>query len=206
MAKKTLIPWLLIGLLTAGIAARLWLAERPVHEHAAFTLARLPTQLGGQPGVDLPLTPFEVELLAPDGGEILQRRYNHGPEAIWLAAVQSRTDWRVQHPPQVCYIAQGWSIDEKDGCALVPGSGQKISVERLVVHKTDSCRLVYYFYADGRHWTASYARRIFFSLADRLLRAQVNTWLMVQISTPFTGPADETRLAAATLQIFAACR
>ena len=206
MAKTTHIAWLLIGLLVAGIATRLWLAARTVHEQTAFTLARLPLQLGGQDGVDLPLTPFEVELLAPDGGAILQRRYNHGPEAVWLAAVQSRTDWRVQHPPQICYIAQGWSIDEKGGHALTLDGSRNIPVERMVVHKAAERRLVYYFYSDGRHWTASYARRIFHSLLDRLLHAQVSTWLMVQISTPFAGPSDEARLAAATVQIFIASR
>jgi EpsI family protein len=204
MAKKTHIQWILILLLAVGLAARLWLASRPVHDRVSFTLSQLPTQLVDQPSVDLPLTAFEVELLSPDGGEILQRRYGSARNAIWLAAVQSRTDWRVQHPPQVCYTAQGWYIDEKKGRSLEIGNDRVISVERMVVHKEDDRRLVYYFYSDGRHWTASYFLRIFHSLIDRMLHAQVNTWLMVQISTPFADADDEARLTRAAAQIFAA--
>jgi EpsI family protein len=204
MAKKTHIQWVLILLLATGLAARLWLASRPIHEQVSFTLSRLPTQLGDQRSVELPLTPFEVELLSPDGGEILQRRYGNGEEAIWLAAVQSATDWRVQHPPQVCYIAQGWHIDEKNGRELEISKDRKFSVERMVVHKEGYQRLVYYFYSDGYHWTASYFLRIFHSLIDRMLYAQVNTWLMVQISTPIADADDEARLALAATQIFTA--
>lgn len=188
----------LIVLLGCALLLRGALLARPVHLIPGYTLERLPQELGGEPAVNLPLTPFEVALLAPDGGQILQRRYDLGSNRVWLAAVQSRTDWRVQHPPQICYTAQGWRI-EAQGRHALPESG--LVVQRMLVEKNDARRLVYYLYTDGRHWTSSYFWRIFHALSDRAVRAEASTWVMVQISTPYTSAGDEARLAAAARQL-----
>jgi len=182
---------LIIVLLTA-LALRLALTAREVRVAPGYTLERIPARLGAQPAVDLPLSPFEMELLAPEGGQILQRRYGEGSNVVWLAAVQSKHDWRVQHPPQICYTAQGWRIEE-DGPHLLP-SGDR--VQRMVVQRGDARRVVYYLYTDGRHWTASYFRRIYHALLDRALRAQVSTWALIQFSTPLNVAGGEARLAA----------
>jgi len=125
---------------------------------------------------------------------------------IWMAAVQSRSDWRVQHPPQVCYIAQGWRVEAQDDRQLDLGGGRLLAVTRMIVSRDGGCRAVYYFYSDGAHWTASYVSRIAYSLLDRMCLARVNTWLMVQISTPSLSAADEDRLVRAAGEIYAACR
>jgi len=189
----------LILLLALAFALRLALTARTVRVAAGYTLDHVPTQLGAQPAVDLPLTPFEVELLAPEGGKILQRRYGQGSNVVWLAAVQSRHDWRVQHPPQVCYVAQGWRIEEQ-GAFVLPADGNR--VQRMVVQKGTTRRLVYYLYTDGRHWTPSYFWRIFHALFDRAVRAQVSTWAMIQLSTPLESADAETRLGTACAELF----
>ena len=140
------------------------------------------------------------------GARICQRRFGTDGQVVWLAAVQSRHDWRVQHPPQVCYVAQGWRIEEQGDRDLDLGAGRRLAVTRMIVARGDIRRAVYYFYADGRHWTASYAARIGYSLAERVFRARVSTWLMVQISTPWRFPADEERLVSAAAQTYAACQ
>jgi len=171
---------------------RVALAARTVRVIQGYTLANIPQQLGGERGTDLPLLPFEVELLAPDGGAILQRRYGPADRIVWLAAVQSRSDWRVQHPPQICYVAQGWRIEDERRLAL-----PHYTVRRMLVSKQAQRRLVYYFYTDGRQWTGSYFNRIFHALLDRALRAQVSTWTLIQVSTPWRSDADEARLVRA---------
>lgn len=197
MAKS--IPSWLILLLLLALALRLALTMRTVQVAPGYTLDQIPVRLGTQPAVDLPLTPFEVDLLAPDGGKILQRRYGQGSNIVWLAAVQSRHDWRVQHPPQVCYVAQGWRIEEQGGFTL-PAGGNR--VQRMVVQKGTNRRLVYYLYTDGKHWTSSYFWRIFHALLDRAVRARVSTWTMIQLSTPLEAAESEARLSAAGTELF----
>ena len=71
----------------------------------------------------------------------------------------------------------------------------------MLVEKDARQRLVYYLYTDGRHWTSSYFWRIFHALSDRAVRAAVSTWVMVQISTPYTSTEDEARLAVAAREL-----
>lgn len=191
----------LILLLIVALGLRYTLTARAVRLAPGYTLERLPKELGGQPATDLPLSKFEVELLAPEGGKILQRRYDLGSNCVWLAAVQSRTDWRVQHPPQICYTAQGWRILEQGGLKL---PANKLQVQRMLVEKKEDRRVVYYFYTDGRHWTSSYFWRIFHALSDRAVRAEISTWVMIQISTPYASDADERRLTNLAVELFPA--
>ncbi|MEI8123158.1 MAG: exosortase-associated EpsI family protein [bacterium] len=200
MAKKIYIH--LILLLAMALALRLGITHRQVRPLSNYTVERLPTHLASQPGIDLPLTPFEVDLLAPDGGRIIQRRYGDGVTALWLAAVQSSSDWRVQHPPQICYVAQGWRIDEQTGITLRDRNGRAHDVRRMIVRKTNDPRVVYYLYTDGQHWTASYANRVMHAFLDRAIRSQSTTWVLVQVSTPYYSVSDEARVASACLELF----
>lgn len=194
------------ALLLAGWVGSLWLTRRPLQQYSAVTLDRLPARLCGQAGADVAPSAFEVGLLAPDGGRIFQRRFGSGQEVVWMAAVQSLGDWRVQHPPQVCYIAQGWRIEEQGDRLLELGSGRRLQVTRMVVNRQGRRRVVYYFYSDGTHWTASYVARIAYTLMGRVFQSRINTWLLVQVSTPWQSPTDEERLVGAVGEVYAACQ
>jgi EpsI family protein len=200
VASKTCLC--LILLITVALALRVTILQRSVRVLPGSKVGAIPTQLAAQPGIDLPLTRFEVELLAPDGGQITQRRYGQGRTAIWLAAVQSQSDWRVQHPPQVCYTAQGWLIEAQTMHALRDRHSRVRNVQRMLVSKEGERRVVYYFYTDGRHWTASYLSRVLHAFWDRAVRAQISTWALIQLSTPLASADDETRLSAACAELF----
>ncbi|MEI8243994.1 MAG: exosortase C-terminal domain/associated protein EpsI [bacterium] len=199
MASKTCI--FLILLLTAALALRVAILQRSVLLLPGYTAGAIPAQLAAQPGVNLPLTRFEVELLAPDGGQIIQRRYGQGRTTIWLAAVQSRNDWRVQHPPQICYTAQGWLIEAQTTHTLRDRHNRARNVQRMLVSKDGERRVVYYIYTDGRHWTASYLSRVLHAFWDRAIRAQISTWALIQLSTPLASADAETRLSAACMEL-----
>ena len=192
----------LIVLLAVALVLSVFITHRSVGLLTGYGVERLPKQLASLTGEDLPLTPFEVELLAPDGGQIVQRRYGQGDTVIWLSAVQSRSDWRVQHPPQICYVAQGWVIEEESPQTLRGRNGRACDVRRMVVRKDGERRLVYYFYTDGRHWTASYFSRVMDSFLDRMIHSNAGTWVLIQLSTPFSSKEDESRLSSACLELF----
>ena len=199
MATKTRL--VLILLLAIALDLRVCITQRNTQLLSGYTAGLLPKQLIFRPGVDLPLTPFEVALLAPDGGRIIQRSYGQDDTILWLAAVQSRSDWRVQHPPQVCYTAQGWRIEDQSVKQLRDQQGTH-DIQRMLVSKDDERRVVYYFYTDGRRWTASYFRRVMDALLDRAIYAQASTWMLIQISTPLSDPDAETRVISACVELF----
>ena len=203
MATKTNLR--LILLLAVALALRVVITHRSVCLVSGYTMENLPAQLAAQPGVELPLTPFEVALLSPDGGQIIQRRYGQGDTVLWLAAVQSRSDWRVQHPPQVCYTAQGWRIEAQEARTLRFKKERAFGVQRMIVSKDNERRVVYYFYTDGRQWTASYFSRVLHAFWDRAAHAEANTWILVQVSTPLSSGGDgDARLKLACLELFTA--
>ena len=193
----------LILLLAAALVLRLDITHRSMGVTNGYTLADIPVRLLDRTGENVPLTRFEIDLLSPDGGEVIQRRYGtNGTTVIWLAAVQSRSDWRVQHPPQICYIAQGWRIEDETPLTLRDRQGRTYGVQRMIVNRDDLRRLVYYFYTDGRHWTSSFLSRVAHAFWSRALRAKTETWVLIQVSTPMHSSEAEPRLAAACLEIF----
>ena len=200
MATKTRL--LLILLLSVALVLRMTITNRSVQLLPGYTVELLPRQLNHQAGFDIPLTRVEVDLLAPDGGRIAQRGYGQGDTTVWLAAVQSRDDWRVQHPPQVCYTAQGWHIEEQAPRTLRDTKRRAYAVQRMLVSKEGEHRVVYYFYTDGRHWTASYFSRVMYAFLDRAVFSQSSTWVLIQISTPLSSPGAEKRVFSACLDLF----
>lgn len=202
MATKTRLH--LILLLAVALTLRVAVTHRNMRLVSGYTLETVPAQLSSQTGVNLPLTPFEVALLSPDGGRIIQRSYGHGDTILWLAAVQSRSDWRVQHPPQICYTAQGWRIEAQAARTLHDKQMRAYGVQRMIVSKNGARREIYYFYTDGRHWTASYFSRVLHAFWDRAAHADANTWVLIQVSTPLSSGDADARLQSACLELFAA--
>lgn len=200
MAPKTCLR--LILLLAVALALRVAITHRSVSLVAGYSVDKLPTQLASHPGVDLPLTRFEVELLAPDGGHIVQRSYGSGERILWLAAVGSRNNWRVQHPPQICYTAQGWRIEEQSTRILRDTHARAYDVQHMIVSRDGVRRIVYYFYTDGNHWTSSYILRVLYAFLDQAISAKSVTWSLIQISTPLSSTDAEARVSAACLELF----
>ena len=199
MATKIRI--LLILLLSIGLLLRVNFTQRSTLLLSGYTTALLPKNLAGHSGEELPLQPFEVAALAPEGGQIVQRSYGNGDTILWLTAVQSRDEWRVQHPPQLCYTSQGWILEEQARSTIRDPRASSFHVQRMIASKDGYRRLVYYFYTDGHYWTASYFRRVMYAFLDRAIYAQARTWMLIQISTPLSDPDAETRVASACIEL-----
>ena len=70
----------------------------------------LPMSIGGWQGRDVPQTNIEAMILL-DPEQFVQRLYSR-PESgfLWLSLIGSRKS-KSFHPPQICYVAAGWSTD-----------------------------------------------------------------------------------------------
>ncbi|MBI2871188.1 MAG: EpsI family protein [Candidatus Omnitrophica bacterium] len=114
----------------------------------------IPLAAGEWQGSDVPVREEVFEIL--ETRNILQRRYvNHEDEIVFLDIVQSETDGRATHPPEVCYIGEGVEIVKKDRLNLNIG-GSALIVNRLVVQDGGRQDLVLYWYKAGDLKTASY--------------------------------------------------
>ena len=111
------------------------------------------------------------------------------PAFAWLVTVESRENWRVHHPPEICYKATGWTIVDLQVIRL----GGELTVKELVVERDSQRRRVLYWFTDGKYDTASYFGRLWFTTLTRLFRNRIPTWLMVRVSwieKPGDDPAE----------------
>jgi EpsI family protein len=204
MAKKNQVILGLMLILLVGILVQLGSRARQIRYVEGSTVADLPREVGGLVGEELPLSVFEEEQLESGQNWVLQRRFGDGPGTVWLAAVQSQMDWRSHHSPEVCYIAQGWRIDAK-GRRTLFWQDRKFQVARMLVTMRNDRRLVYTFYTDGIHTTSSFLVRIGYVLMDQIFRAQIRSWLMVRVSTPYQDAEDIRDLSLFAAEIYSKC-
>ena len=83
-------------------------------ERVAETISDVPLQSGAWLGVDIPVIPAAQDLLKPN--KILQRRYtnaNTGESFEILMVHCGDVRDMLGHFPPVCYVANGWTLDQK---------------------------------------------------------------------------------------------
>jgi EpsI family protein len=195
-------------LLTAallGTAALAWTFQlRPALEVDASALERLPTELAGWSGRDIPVESTVERMLRADFN--LQRAYRREPgQVIWLYLGYYGTErgGRPEHAPQVCYPSAGWTILEERP-AVVADRGGDLRVNELVVENQGERRLVYFWYHSHRR---SGLRGDFELALDRLqgrLLTGRADGALVRLSTPLDAggkTAARTRLAGFASQL-----
>ncbi len=106
-------------------------------------LHRIPLDVGGWHGVDVPQTNLEVFiLLKPE--QYLQRRYTYTDgQFLWLSIIGSRKE-RSFHPPEICYMSDGWQAQVSD--VEVPLRRGSIRALKVLAHKGRWHHLVLYFF------------------------------------------------------------
>ncbi len=108
------------------------------------SLSELPLQLGEWVGEDVPQTNVEVFMLL-DPEQYIQRLYrNSQGDYMWLSLVGGRSS-RPFHPPDICYIADGWQVGLSSQQLSLPNGGE-VTGMWLDANKGDVGHRVFYFY------------------------------------------------------------
>lgn len=144
---------LAVGLLTAGLLATgglaWWLALRPPVVVDASSLAQLPTTLGPWRSSEQPLDQTAERMLEPDAS--VQRIYRHRlGDVVWLYVGYFGTErgGSPRHLPSTCYLAQGWSVDERPSLEVDADLG--LRVNEFLVSQGGEVRLVHFWYRSRR--------------------------------------------------------
>ncbi len=162
-------------LLLAMAALPDWAIARGRQTVSPPPLASFPAEVGGLGSVAEPLTADELNLEATTGGEILRRAYSRDRRTVWVALVSAGASWRVHHPPEFCYVAQGWTVLENRQTADAGGQDYR---ELLVEHAGDR-RVVQYWFTDGELTTASALARWLAALEAGFQGRRRYPWLLV---------------------------
>ncbi len=139
-------------------------------------------------------TDDERELIAATGGQIVRRAYLVDGRTVWMALVTAGSSWRIHHPPEFCYLAQGWTVLQNDVITRKGGP----SYRELLTDRDGERRLVQYWFTDGSRATTNLLERWFHGLATAFRGRATRPWLMVTLSAR---EADAEALDALHVQI-----
>lgn len=140
--------------------------------------ATFPRVVAAAPSADEPLTDDERELIAATGGQIARRAYEVDGRTVWMALVTAGSSWRIHHPPEFCYLAQGWTVLQNDVITRKGGPGYR----ELLTDRDGERRLVQYWFTDGSRATTNLLERWFHGLATAFRGRSARPWLMVTLS------------------------
>lgn len=124
---------------------------------APIALERVPLEIGGWMGQDIPLD--ETVIPRTDADALINRRYfrSEGSGSVSLyVACGTRVNELMQHQPDVCYIGAGWRLADYRHAELRINDQVTLPCEIFLFHRTDLTRarvvVLHYFIADGQHY------------------------------------------------------
>jgi hypothetical protein len=147
-------------------------------------------------GTEAPVTEAE-KLILPKDTEFARKDYRDYPgrDDIFCGIVLSGAMQQSIHRPEVCLVAQGWTISEQENVPIKLESGHTLTVRNLTirhVYPTAEGKQItltrynmYWFVGEGVT-TPSHLVRIFLSSWDRVFHNRAHRWAYVTVSSYIT--------------------
>jgi EpsI family protein len=160
-------------------------------------------------GSPAPVSEAELTVLPADT-EFSRKNYDdfHGHNIFFSIVLSGKQQYTI-HPPQICLVAQGWSITHEENVPVHLASGKEMVVRNLTIQRdvidskkqrrTLHAYYMYWYVADGIS-TPSRDERNWVSSWDRILHNRDHRWayviamsLITQSIRPDGLNADQTK-------------
>jgi len=156
----------------------------------------LPDSVPGYLGFDEAASPAEL-LVLPKDTEIVKKRYvGAAPVDVGCEIVLSGATKSSIHRPQVCLIAQGWTIREEQAIPVTLPDGHSQKIRVLTIGRTEGGQVYtgyyIYWYVGKDRTTDDNFERIFLTSWDRVVRRVNHRWAYVTISGFLRGDARDS--------------
>ena len=185
----------------AGLALVVYLVTPPVYlpTEAGVSLnlpdeVKLP-DMGNFYGTTAEVTEVEHRLL-PKDTEFSRKNYDDlHDHVIFFSIVLSGVQQYTIHPPEVCLVAQGWSIVGQEDIPIQLASGhplvvRNLSLQREVLDAQKQHRIVkayyMYWYVADNLTTPSHTERNWMSSWDRVIHNRDHRWAYVIAMSPIS--------------------
>jgi hypothetical protein len=199
-------------LLGASVGLLCWAKPVPSMAPQAGVVMHLPGYVAagsGFLGENAEETQAERNILPPDTG-FLRKIYRDypGPSEIVCTIVLSGAMQQSIHRPEVCLVAQGWSITNEENLAIHLKSGRLLTVRNLTTrrvatqegHAVTQTRYNMYWFVGENTTTASHLMRVFLTSWDRIAHNRAHRWAYVTVAAPITQGIRTNGLDAAATQ------
>ena len=156
----------------------------------------LPDSVPGYLGFDEAASPAEL-LVLPKDTEIVKKRYvGAAPVDVGCEIVLSGATKSSIHRPQVCLIAQGWTIREEQTIPVTLPDGHSQKIRVLTIGRTEGGQVYtgyyIYWYVGNDRTTEDNFERIFLTSWDRVVRRVNHRWAYVTISGILPGDGRDS--------------
>ena len=195
MNKNTIgyIALIILLVITSVVSIKLFLRQRS--DHDVSDVRSFPYTIGDWKGIDLEVTENEYKIL--ETRNLISREYTSSKnEKIYLFIIYSETNRSVFHPPEVCLIGSGITINDiKDEKVQV--NKKEFLANKLYLERNGQKSIALYCYKAGDFYTDNfYLQQIHFILNQLLGKNKGGATIRASIAT------DNEEVDLATLKGF----
>ena len=182
-------------LCTSVIWVFFWTSPHAALSPVSGVLMHLPGYVdvdGGFVGETAEVTEPERYIL-PKDTEFARKNYSDypSPDRIFCGIVLSGIGQQSIHRPEVCLIAQGWSITNQEDIKIPLESGRVLTVRNLTIKRVVPYngkaitleRYNMYWFVGEKITTASHVTRAFLSSWDRIFHNRAHRWAYVTVAS-----------------------
>lgn len=163
-----------------------WMDYNQNRTVSGVELSSIPEKIDGWVGSELPKS--DEDQKRAEAGDFVLRKYIANEEFIYFVAIQERGDRHRVHSPLNCYTGSGWDLLEKREVML----GRRVLVRRLLVHKEDSYRLVYYWFTNGSTHSTGFLEHLLLYAKDMIIGRNDTAWVYFDVSADITEDIEKT--------------
>jgi len=206
--KKNLVYILIMVLLLSALAVQKFLLpeEKGVPKMTATELigSRIPMRIGEWSGKDIPLEVNE-QFGIFNFNSFFRGYVNPKGHAVFMLLTTALRDRRDIHPPEVCYLASGFTV-EKENTICVPiifedGRQIDIPMRRVVVARGAQKEMLLYFYNMGqKYYSNFYMHQL--AIVFNSMRRSKDVPILIRLSTPVIAGKISERQAEDTIDSF----
>jgi len=204
--KTPLFPWrrsLVVLAVTALAAGLIYLGRDMNQDRQAGVNMELPDSIPGYLGFNEEPSFAELQILPADT-QFAKKRYVGGGSAdVNCEIVLSGATKSSIHRPQVCLVAQGWTIEQEQTVPIALEDGRSQNVRVLTVSRREEGKVYsgyyIYWYVGKDRTTEDNFRRILLTSWDRVVRRVNHRWAYVTISSLIPGDGRDAESAKNTL-------
>jgi EpsI family protein len=194
--KKFIIIFVLMALTFSAVKV---LTRLETTETPDLTQESFPIEFSGWTGVDIEVSPVELEFLPQDTLFVKRHYTKEGLGSVFLVVVFSGEDRRSIHRPEVCYPSQGWTIRGKSVYPVTLDHPiQTLKTARLDIaygkEMFGRSEIVLYWFMGNHRITASHLKRVLLMGFDRCFLGRNYRWAFVRISTDSTQKKEQDAL------------
>jgi hypothetical protein len=191
----------IVVLFVAGMVCLFfWIMPQPTLRNQSGVVMQLPDFIPISSSIDFfgapaPVTESE-KLILPEDTEFARKNYLDlpGHDEIFCGIVLSGAMQQSIHRPEVCLVAQGWTISDQENVSIRLPSGHNLTVRNLTIRHTypiegkdvTLTRYNMYWFVGDNVTTPSHFMRIFLSSWDRIFHNRAHRWAYVTVASLIT--------------------